>query len=182
MTDERYRDATAPVAARVEDLLARMSLEEKVAQLGAVIGMKLLGTDGIDDDRVAEHLADGIGEISLTGTIDGDPARLVELGNRIQRHLVEETRLGIPAIFHEEALAGIAYGAAANFPTAIALAATWDPESVEAMNEVTRRQMRALGMHQALSPNLDVARDVRWGRIQETYGEDPYLVSAMGVA
>ena len=102
--------------------------------------------------------------------------------DQLQRYLVQETRLGIPAIVHHEALAGLVHQACADFPTAITLAASWDPRSVEAMNDVVRRQMRALGIHQACSPNLDLARDARWGRVQETYGEDPYLGSTIGVA
>ncbi len=102
--------------------------------------------------------------------------------NDIQRFLVDHTRLGIPAIVHHEALAGLVHQACIDFPTAITLAASWDPQSVEAMNDVVRAQMRALGIHQACSPNLDITRDARWGRVQETYGEDPYLASAIGVA
>jgi beta-glucosidase len=180
--DTLYRDAARPVDERVEDLLARMTPDEKMAQLTAISAFKLMGLDGLDPDRVAKHAPHGLGQLSLAGMMSDDPHTLVEMGNRIQRHLVEETRLGIPAIFHNEALAGLVHNAAADFPTAIALAATWDPALVERMNDITRRQTRALGIHQALSPVLDVARDMRWGRVQETYGEDPYLVSAMGVA
>jgi beta-glucosidase len=182
VSDTPYLDASRPVDERVEDLLARMTPAEKVAQLTAISSFKLMGAEGLDPDRIAEHMHDGIGQLSLAGMLSDDPAALVELGNRIQRHLREETRLGVPAIFHNEALAGLVHNAAADFPTAIALAATWDPALVERMNDITRRQSRALGIHQALSPVLDVARDMRWGRVQETYGEDPYLVSAMGVA
>ena len=102
--------------------------------------------------------------------------------DQLQRFLVERTCLGIPAIVHHEALAGLVHQACADFPTAIAMAASWDPPSVEAaMHDVVRPQMRGLGVHQACSPNLDLARDARWGRVQETYGEDPYLGSAIGV-
>ena len=182
MTRSSYRDASASVDERVEDLLAQMTPEEKVAQLTAVSAVRLLGAGGLDEARVASHVTHGIGQLSMAGGLSEDPAEVVEFGNRFQRHLVEHTRLGIPAIFHCEALAGLLHSAAADFPTAIALAATWDPAAVEAMNEVTRSQMRALGIHQALSPVLDVARDMRWGRVGETYGEDPYLCSATGIA
>jgi beta-glucosidase len=182
LSETPYRDASRPVDQRVEDLLARMTPAEKVAQLTAISAFKLMGPAGLEPDRISKFALDGLGQLSMAGMLSDDPATMVELGNRIQRQLVEETRLGIPAIFHNEALAGLGHNAAADFPTAIALAATWDPALVERMNDITRRQTRALGIHQALSPVLDVARDMRWGRVQETYGEDPYLVSAMGVA
>src|ERR1700683_2961736 len=93
-----------------------------------------------------------------------DPTPIVTLGNEIQRYLVEHTRLGIPAIMHNEALSGLVHGRAASFPTAMALSATWSPDLVQEMADVVRRQMRALGIHQALAPVLDIARDARWGR------------------
>lgn len=182
MTEPLYRDSTRPLDERVEDLLARMTTAEKIAQLTAVSSFGIMGPAGPDMERFAQHASDGIGQLSMGGALSDDPAQLVTFGNEIQRHLVEHTRLGIPAIFHQEALSGLVHNACADFPTAIALAATWDPALVERMADITRRQARALGIHQALSPVLDVARDMRWGRVQETYGEDPYLVSAMGVA
>ena len=108
-----------------------------------------------------------------------DPATLIRLLDEIQRYLVERTRLGIPAVVHHEALTGLVHQACVDYPTAISLGAAWDPASVEEINDVVRREMRALGVHQALSPVLDIARDARWGRVQETYGEDPYLGSAI---
>ena len=183
MSEPGYRDAARPVEERVDDLLGRMTLDEKVAQLTGILPFDLLGPTGLDEQRFEAHLADGIGEISAGALLSPDPARLIPMLDQLQRYLVEQTRLGIPAIVHHEALAGLVHQACADFPTAIALAASWDPQSVEAaMNDVVRRQMRALGVHQACSPNLDLARDARWGRVQETYGEDPYLGSAIGVA
>ena len=182
MTTAKYQDASEPVKERVDDLSARLTLEEKVAQLTGVLSFDLLGPTGLDDKRFEEHLTEGIGQISAGGLLSPDPARLVSMLNEIQRFLVERTRLGIPAIVHHEALAGLVHQACIDFPTAITLAASWDPQSVEAMNDVVRRPMRALGIHQACSPNLDITRDARWGRVQETYGEDPYLASAIGVA
>ena len=187
MTDDTmsaagYRDAALPVEDRVEDLLGRMTLEEKVAQLTGILPFDLLGPAGLNRQLLEQHLSDGLGQVSAGGLLSPDPANLVPALNQIQRFLVERTRLGIPAIVHHEALAGLVHQACQDFPTAITLAASWDPPSVEAMNDVVRRQMRALGIHQACSPNLDIARDARWGRVQETYGEDPYLGSAIGVA
>ena len=182
MSANRYQDAAEPVEERVNDLLARMTLEEKVGQLTGVLSFDLLGATGLDEKRFEERLANGIGQISAGAMLSPDPARLVSMLNEVQRFLIERTRLGIPAIVHHEALAGLVHQACVDFPTAIALAASWDPHSVEAMNDVVRRQMRALGVHQACSPNLDITRDARWGRVQESYGEDPYLSSAIGVA
>jgi len=177
-----YRDASRTTAERVDDLLARMTLQEKVAQLTGTLPFDLLGPNGLSRPLMEEHLSAGLGEISAGGLLSPDPASLISALIAIQRFLVEETRLGIPAIVHQEALAGVVHAACQDFPTALNLGASWDPESVEAMNDIVRRQMRALGLHQACSPNLDIARDARWGRVQETYGEDPYLTSAIGVA
>ena len=95
---------------------------------------------------------------------------------------IEQTRLGIPAIIHEESCAGYLARDATCFPQAIGLASTWEPELIEAMTAVIRAQMRAVGAHHTLAPVLDVARDPRWGRTEETFGEDPYLISQMGIA
>ena len=122
-----YRDPARPVEERVDDLLDRMTLEEKVAQLTGVLSFDLLGPTGLDEQRFEEHLADGIGQISAGGLLSPDPARLVSMLNQIQRFLVERTRLGIPAIVHHEALAGLVHQACIDFPTAITLAASWDP-------------------------------------------------------
>ncbi len=177
-----YQDPTLAVDDRVEDLLARMTIEEKVAQLTGTLPFGFLGVDGLDDRQIAAALSAGIGEISAGAMLSHDPAQLISMLDQIQRFLVDKTRLGIPAIVHHEALAGLAHPACVDFPTAINLAASWDPESVRSATDVIRRQMRALGVHQACSPNLDLTRDARWGRVQETYGEDPYLASAIGVA
>src|SRR5690606_9780720 len=106
----------------------------------------------------------------------------VELVNAIQRHALNDTRLGIPVLFHEEGLHGYAARGATHFPQSIALASSWDPELLERVFTVVAREIRARGAHLVLAPVVDVARDPRWGRIEETYGEDPYLVSVLGVA
>ena len=100
----------------------------------------------------------------------------------MQRHLVKETRLGIPAVVHEEICSGLMARDATIFPQAIGLASTWEPTLIEELAATVREQMRATGAHQGLGPVLDVCRDPRWGRLEETFGEDPYLVSRMGVA
>ena len=118
----------------------------------------------------------------LRGSRPEAPETLARTVNAIQRYLVTETRLGIPALFHNEALNSVVAPQFTAFPTPIALAATWDPDAVEELADILRRQLRAVGLLHALAPVMDVARDARWGRVTETYGEDPYLVSAMSVA
>src|SRR4029079_10352638 len=104
------------------------------------------------------------------------------LANEVQRHLVTETRLGIPAIVHEEICSGLMARDATIFPQPIAVASTWQPELMTALADTVRVEMRAIGAHQGLSPVLDVCRDPRWGRTEATFGEDPYLVARMGMA
>jgi beta-glucosidase len=118
----------------------------------------------------------------ISGASSLDAEGSARLANDIQRYLAEETRLGIPAIVHEEICSGLMARDATVFPQAIGLASTWDPELARALGEAVRGQMRAIGAHQGLAPVLDVCRDPRWGRTEETFGEDPYLVSRMGVA
>ncbi|MEM1178737.1 MAG: glycoside hydrolase family 3 N-terminal domain-containing protein [Acidobacteriota bacterium] len=191
-----YKDASRSVDERVADLLGRMTLEEKVAQLQGVWRDKnqFLDDDGrFDAEEAAEAIPHGIGQVTRPsdywnrGGVDGeDPNRTardtVELVNAIQKWLLEETRLGIPALMHEEGLHGFQARGATSFPQAIALASTWDPELVEEVYTVVAREIRSWGSRLALTPVVDVARDPRWGRIEETYGEDPHLVAEMGLA
>ncbi len=164
-------------------LLARMTLDEKLAQLGCVWCSALIRDDGFSLDAAARWLAHGIGEITRIGATTGLRAReRAEFANAIQHYLVEHTRLGIPAIVHEESTAGLCARDATQFPQAIGLASTWDPELIERIGVVIREQMIATGARHTLAPVLDVARDARWGRVEETYGESPYLVSRLGVA
>ena len=160
-----------------------MNLEEKAMQVSGVYPMPLLGTDGPIREQLDAQLRHGIGHICGLGTMGHkSPEAIAKAVNAIQRYLVTETRLGIPAIFHNEALSGVIAPQFTHFPTAIGLAATWDPAAVAEMASVLRRQMRSVGLLHALAPVMDVARDARWGRVHETFGEDPYLVSAMSVA
>jgi beta-xylosidase len=180
-----YRDSTASVADRVSDLLARMTIEEKVAQLESV-NWEHTRLDDPETHRFSAALArklvsNGIGEVTRPG--DRHDARgAVDFANSLQKYLVEETRLGIPALLHEEALHGLVAPGGTSFPVPIALAATFDPDLVEDLFTVAARQARRRGVEHVLAPVLDVARDPRWGRIEETYGEDPYLVARLGVA
>lgn len=168
----------------VDALLARMTLEEKVAQLAAVWMAELADERlEIDDRKLAAALAHGIGHVSrISAQTGAGPERTAELANRIQRHLVEETRLGIPAIVHEESTGGFCARQATQFPHGPGLAASWDPDLVESVATVIGRQLRAVGARVTLAPVVDVARDPRWGRVEETYGEDPELASRMAVA
>lgn len=189
--DPLYKNPDKPIDARVKDLLKRMTLEEKVAQLQTVwVARQKLETDSgeFTPEHAKEILGDGIGQVArpaenkATLTPNKTPAQTLAFTNAVQKYLVENTRLGIPAIFHEEALHGHAGRNATSFPQAIGLASTWDPATIEQVYTIAAQEMRAIGTHQALAPVLDVARDPRWGRIEETLGEDPYLVAELGVA
>ena len=167
----------------VDELLSRMTLEEKVAQLCAVHASRLLEGRKFSEAKARAILGHGIGQITrLLGSPELEPEEAVELGNAIQRFLKEKTRLGIPAMIHEECLSGLLCRRATVFPQAIALASTFDPELVKRVTTAIRKTMRALGVHQGLAPVLDIPRDPRWGRTEETFGEDPYLVSRMASA
>ncbi|MXW57773.1 MAG: beta-glucosidase [Acidimicrobiia bacterium] len=180
---ETYRDPNAAIDDRVADLLGRMTLEEKVAQLGTVWLTALVQDEAFDPDHAAEQLADGIGQVTRIGASTGLLANeSAQLGNDIQQVLVERTRLGIPAVIHEEGVGGFLHRGATTFPQGLGLAATWDVDLMAEVAEVIRTQMTAVGARHNLSPVLDVARDPRWGRVEETYGESPELCARMGVA
>jgi beta-glucosidase len=176
-------EANRSVEERVEDLLAVMTLEEKLAQLGAVWAFELLRDAEFDADRVRAALGRGIGQITrISGATGRRPREAAELANQVQRFLVEETRLGIPAIVHEESLHGILGRDRVCFPQSLGLASSWDPALVREMADRIGRELRAAGAQQTLAPIFDITRDPRWGRTEETYGEDPYLVAAFGTA
>ncbi|WP_426291593.1 glycoside hydrolase family 3 N-terminal domain-containing protein [Sphingomonas sp. TWP1-3-1] len=197
-----YKDASQPVAARVEDLLRRMTLEEKVAQMIGIWEKKsdIQDTKGdFSTQKALRAFPNGLGQITRPSdkrgvTVSNNAAGVAadavnrtaretaDYINAAQRWAVEETRLGIPMIMHEEALHGYVARGATSFPQAIALASSWDPSLVERVFGVAAREMRARGANLALAPVVDIARDPRWGRIEETYGEDPVLVSEMGLA
>ena len=180
---EVFRNPNASVAERVEDLLARMTLDEKLAQIGSIWLTELVQSDRFDADLVASKLEHGIGHVTRIGASTGlRPAASARLMNQIQQVAVERTRLGIPVMVHEEAVAGYCARDATQFPQAIGLASTWDEALVEEVADAIRAQMVAVGARHSLSPVLDVARDARWGRVEETYGEDPYLVGRIGTA
>ena len=175
-----YKDARAPVDRRVADLVGRMTLEEKVDQLtgGRPLEMGVVDPTG---QFTSANLGEAIEEMYRP-----DSQRSVRewavLHNGIQRFRLEKTRLGIPALFQGEALHGFMAFGATSFPQVLGLASTWDPDLVQQVFSAAGDEMASSGTNQAFTPVLDLARDPRWGRTEETYGEDPYLVSRMGVA
>ena len=178
-----YLDPSQPIGKRVGDLISRMTVEEKVAQLRSYFAYEVMEHGDVSSEKMHKLIRNGIGQITrIGGTSNMPPESSVKIANGIQKFLKENTRLGIPAIVHEEALCGYTAKGATIFPQIIGAASTWEPELIEAMSGIIQKQMRSVGAHQALSPVLDVARDPRWGRTEETYGEDPYLISKMGVA
>lgn len=185
-----YRNPKLPAEERVRDLLARMTLEEKAAQMVCVWNLKaeqLVDGAGRFDPakaRAAFGHGHGLGQVGRPSDAGGglNPRDTAELTNAIQKFFLEESRLGIPVIFHEECLHGHAARDATSFPQPIALASTFNPALVESLYQMTALEARSRGAHQALTPVVDVARDPRWGRVEETFGEDPYLAARMGVA
>lgn len=179
-----YKNPRLSVEQRVADLLSRMTLEEKVAQTQALWQKKALITDekgNFAPEKAAAVLRHGMGQITRPSEKKG-PREMAEFTNAIQRWVMTNTRLGIPVMFHEECLHGHAAPKGTHFPQAIALASTWNPALVEEVFTAVAREVRARGARQALTPVLDLARDPRWGRVEETYGEDPYLTAQIGLA
>lgn len=200
-----YKDPAQPIDARVQDLLSRMTLEEKAAQL---IGIwltknKIQTPEGeFSPDAASQNFPNGLGQISRPSDRKGaKPATVIDAAagaddgavnrnaketarytNAAQKWAVEKTRLGIPLLMHDEALHGYVARDATSFPQAIALASTFDTELTEKIFAVAAREMRARGSNLALAPVVDVARDPRWGRIEETYGEDPHVCAEIGLA
>lgn len=172
-----YKDKSKAIHERVEDLLSRMTLTEKAAQLYCA---NSYGGVTVFDSK-EEKLKDGIGTISyLNDSLTGDNKKDKDTIRKIQRFLIEETRLGIPALFHNEGIAGAQIPGATTFPQSINVASAWEPALAEKMGEAVKKQLLAFGFRAVHSPLFDLGRDPRWGRIGETYGEDPYLVAQMG--
>src|SRR5687768_9266433 len=162
-----YRDGRLPVERRVDDLLARMTLEEKVAQMLSIWQGKSAITDSatrrFDPTRAPRWFRIGIGRIERPSDDHGARAQ-AEYTNAIQRWVRDSTRLGIPVLFHEEALHGLQGPEATSFPQSIALASAWNPELTERVFATVAAEVRARGAHQVLAPVIDVAREPRWGR------------------
>lgn len=187
-----YRNAKLPMEQRLADLLSRMTLEEKVAQILGVwenpAFMRTPESRFVNEkgtflpDRAAVLLKDGIGQMSRPSEVSHGPREEAEFTNTMQKWIKENTRLGIPVMFHDECLHGHVADKGTSYPAAIGLASTWDPELIHKVFTADAAEARARGVHECLAPVLDLARDPRWGRTEETYGEDPYLVSRIGVA
>lgn len=183
-----YKDPKIPIDQRVADLLSKMTLKEKIVQMLSVWENKnetMLNAEGdFDKIKAQAYFKEGLGHVARPSDCgNGKNAReMAELTNIIQKYFLEETRLGIPTIFHEECLHGHAANDGTHFSQPIGMAATFNPEIIQKVYQVTAEEARARGAHQALTPVLDVARDPRWGRVEETFGEDPYLVAQMGIA
>ena len=192
-----YRNAELPPEARVADLLARMTVDEKAAQMMCVWQKKAdtlvdeHGNFDIGKARGAFAHGNGIGQVGRPSDAGGsghepdkgrNARQQAQLTNDIQRFFVEESRLGIPVVFHDECLHGHAAIGGTSFAQPIGLASTFDPGLIERLYAMTAAEARSRGVHQALTPVVDVAREPRWGRVEETFGEDPHLVTRMGVA
>ena len=184
-----YKNHDLPIDQRIADLLSRMTLEEKVAQLLSIWDLKhvfMTESGEFIPDKAGTHLKDGIGTVCRPSeNRHGEnlgPRASAEIANAMQKYAMEKTRLGIPILFHEEALHGQQALGATNFPQAITMSCSWDTELVKEIYTTIAAEVRARGGHHVLTPVLDVARDPRWGRVEETFGEDPYLVAEMGAA
>ena len=179
-----HLNPTLTVEQRVDGLLFEMTVDEKLAQITGIWVTDLIDRERqIIPHKLTQRLGHGIGHLTRVGASSLlPPVESAKLANALQRYLIEQTRLSIPAIVHEESCAGYMARGATTFPQAMAMAAAWEPELVEQITRIIRRQMRAVGAHHALAPVLDVVRDPRWGRVEETFGEDPFLISAIGAA
>jgi len=189
-TTPDYKNPRLSVDQRVADLLKRMTVEEKVAQLTCLWAQRpqvepqtdfSTNRGALSPDKAKEVMKYGIGQIARQRERKG-PRDGALFANSLQKWLIENTRLGIPAIFHDEILHGHMAQGSTSFPQPIAMASSWDPDFVSKVFTAAALETRARGSHQVLGPNLDIAREPRWGRTEETYGEDPYLTSRMGVA
>lgn len=170
-----YMDNTLDIENRINDLISRMTLKEKVRQLdiysGAELGSKSEGLKmfNFDTDKYTELFSD-IGVGCLQNRYSN-----AKLNNKIQQHQIDNTRLGIPILFSEETLHGLVWPEATIFPQQIALASTFEPELAHKQGKAIATETRSFGIHEGWSPVLDLARDPRWGRVEEGYGEDTYL-------
>ncbi len=177
-----YKDPTKSVEERVEDLLSRMTLEEKTAQLCGNLAAAFIEDGVLSKEKLRKEFPDGHGRItqySLVGLVD--PEQIAEISNTLQDYFVNETRLGIPVALQTENLCGYPGAGGTLFPAQINVGSTWEPELAREMSSVIGQESRAVGITSAMSPVIDVSRDPRWGRTYETYGEDHYLISQMGI-
>src|SRR5512146_1173363 len=192
-----YKDPQAPIDARVNDLLSRMTLQEKIAQISCIWQRKSAVEDAsgnFDPSKARRAFPYGIGQVARPSDRvpleTNDPLQnvfrnvpqTVDFVNAIQHYSVDDTRLGIPTLFHGEGLHGYMARNATSFPQAIALASSWDRSLITRVYTVVAREARSRGVQLLLTPVINLGRDPRWGRIEETFGEDPYIATQMGVA
>lgn len=188
-----YKKPNCTIQERVNDLISQMTLAEKIAQLGAQ--WLILDPNGEHHDRelemaeagnrksIDERLKHGLGQITRPlGTHPVSAEKGIKALNQLQKYLLEKTRLGIPAMSHEECLVGLMVKGATLFPSSLNYGHTWNPELIEKMAGVIGQELRQVGAHHGLAPVLDVSRDVRWGRTEETLGEDPYHVGVLATS
>lgn len=167
----------------INKLMTEMSLDEKLAQLGSYWMYELQTKGELDQEKITNKLKQGIGQITrIAGASTLDPVNAAKAANRLQKFLIDNTRLSIPAIVHEECCSGPMILGGTMYPQMLGLASTFQPELAETMTSAISKQLRAMGAQQGLAPVLDVSQDSRWGRVEETFGEDPTLVSHFGVA
>src|SRR6201996_5366320 len=173
-----YKDEKLPIEQRVSDLLKRMTLEEKVDQISGGHHYQILDSTG----QYKPEEADNIFKKMYSNESNITPHDAAVIRNAAQRYEMEKSRLGIPDLFMGEGLHGFMETGSTSFPQALGLASSWDPPLVNEVFTAVGDEMSAAGINQSFSPVIDLARDPRWGRTEETFGEDPYLVSRMGVA
>ena len=176
-----YKDAKLPVEKRVADLLGRMTVAEKIRQLDMYWGHEVANMQGHEAVSVSDSATISIGTLGIGSVHDLYPLTAA-VTNQIQRYALEKTRLGIPVLFIEEGLHGYESLGSTTFPVPIALAGAWDTSIVHKAGRIIATEVRAHGVNMILGPVLCLPRDPRWGRVEETYGEDPYLAAANGVA
>ena len=178
---EAYKNPKLSIDERVEDLLSRMTLEEKVAQLCGNLSPSFLVDGKVDMEALRKNFPNGHGRFTQFSTVGiVDPKLIAHISNVVQRYFVEETRLGIPVALQTENLCGYPGKGGTLYPAQINLGCTWEPELAREMAKNIGEETRNVGISSAMSPVIDVARDPRWGRTYETYGEDPYLVTQFG--
>lgn len=175
--------STPEIDNRVEVMMADMTLEEKIAQIQGIRPTELLVDGKLSIEKCIEKIPNGIGHMcQFSSSFTMEPEQLRDFVREVQDYLMTNTRLKIPAVFHEEAITGFSTKGATTFPQQIGVACSWNPEMATRNALSTRKNMKSVGANYALSPMLDVIRTAHWPRIEESYGEDPYLTSTMGVA
>lgn len=179
-----YKDSAQPVKRRLDDLMQRMTIEEKIGQMASSFLDTFVENDEFSEAGIQKAICElGTGVLhSFRWGVNRNTLLQMKISNAAQRYLIEKTRLGIPAIITAEGVHGHLSRGATIFPHAIGLASTWNPDLIGQVSGIVAKEARSAGVGQIMSPVLDLAREPRWGRVQETYGEDPYLTSRMAVA